>query len=119
MPFTRRRFIAVAGAIAALAAPGWLQAQTDYPNKPIKLVVAFPPGGPTDLVSRVIAQALEQFGQVWSRTGRARQRIAAEAVAKRRGRFTVFYNTSAITLSLAHNKLSFAPSGLRASCAHR
>ncbi len=114
MIFTRRRFVAVAGAIAALAAPGWLQAQTDYPNKPIKLVVAFPPGGPTDLVSRVIAQKLsEQFGQqvlVENRPG-ANGNIGAEAVAKAApDGYTVLYNTSAITLSPSlYSKLTFDP----------
>jgi tripartite-type tricarboxylate transporter receptor subunit TctC len=114
MTLSRRRFVAVAGAIATLAAPGWLQAQADYPNKPIKLVVAFPPGGPTDLVSRVIAQKLsEQFGQqvlVENRPG-ANGNIGAEAVAKAApDGYTVFYNTSAITLSPSlYNKLSFDP----------
>ena len=114
MTFTRRRFVAAAGAIAALAAPGWLQAQADYPNKPIKLVVAFPPGGPTDLVSRVIAQKLsEQFGQqvlVENRPG-ANGNIGAEVVAKAApDGYTVLYNTSAITLSPSlYSKLTFDP----------
>lgn len=114
MPLSRRRFIAVAAAIAALAVPGGLQAQSNYPNKPIKLVVAFPPGGPTDLVSRVIAQKLsEQFGQqvlVENRPG-ANGNIGAEAVAKAApDGYTVFYNTSAITLSPSlYSKLSFDP----------
>lgn len=114
MTFSRRRFIAIAGALAALAAPGWLQAQADYPSKPIKLVVAFPPGGPTDLVSRVIAQKLsEQFGQqvlVENRPG-ANGNIGAEAVAKAApDGYTVFYNTSAITLSPSlYSKLNFDP----------
>ena len=53
-----------AGALLAAAClvlagmPAGAQAQalgTDYPNRPIRMIVAFPPGGPTDIVSRVIA----------------------------------------------------------------
>jgi tripartite-type tricarboxylate transporter receptor subunit TctC len=48
--------------LAALVAVGVqrtdpLLAET-YPNRPIRLIVPFPPGGPTDVMGRVIAQAL-------------------------------------------------------------
>lgn len=37
----------------------------DYPNKPIRLLIPFPPGGGTDFVSRIVATALsESLGQV-------------------------------------------------------
>lgn len=35
-------------------------AQQDYPNKPIRIVVAFPPGGATDVVARVLGQRLSE-----------------------------------------------------------
>jgi tripartite-type tricarboxylate transporter receptor subunit TctC len=45
---------------------GWvgaLQAQT-FPNRPLRMIVGFPPGGPTDLVARLVAQHLsEKLGQ--------------------------------------------------------
>ena len=74
---------------AALAALGLLvsvtaQAQA-YPGKTVKLVVPYPPGGPTDIVARVIGQKLfEQTGQqfiVDNRAG-AGGNIGAEAVAR-------------------------------------
>ncbi len=69
-------------ALALMAAP--LAAQ-DYPNKPIKLVVAYPPGGPTDLVGRTYAAKLQDmWGQpavVENRPG-ANGNIASQLVAK-------------------------------------
>jgi tripartite-type tricarboxylate transporter receptor subunit TctC len=44
---------------AGIAAPG-----DDYPNKPVKWVVAYPPGGTTDILARIIGQYLsEHMGQ--------------------------------------------------------
>lgn len=47
-----------------MAVSGLVHAQPRYPSKPIRLIVAFPSGGPTDLASRVIAQTRsDQIGQ--------------------------------------------------------
>ena len=44
-----------------LAAPAWAQT---YPAKPIRIITAFPPGGPTDLLARPVGQKLlETLGQ--------------------------------------------------------
>ena len=104
-------------ASAALALTGLLTApvalaQAAYPDKPIKLVLPFPPGGPTDLVARVLAQKMgEQMGQpvlVENKPG-ANGNIAADMVAKAPADgYTVLYNTSSIALSATlYKKLNY------------
>ena len=70
--------------IATLLACGAVQAQA-YPNKPIKLVVTFPPGGGTDVVARTVVPRLSEIlGQsivVENRPG-AGGNVGAEFVAK-------------------------------------
>ncbi|MGU3494807.1 Bug family tripartite tricarboxylate transporter substrate binding protein [Xanthobacteraceae bacterium A53D] len=80
-------------------------AQTDYPTRPIRLVVGFSPGGPTDIVARLLAQKMgEKLGQnliVENRPG-ANSNIAANEVAHARpDGYTLLYNTSSIAISPA------------------
>jgi tripartite-type tricarboxylate transporter receptor subunit TctC len=81
MMIDRRRFLASAVA-AALATPA--RAQT-YPNRFVRLVVPFPPGGGTDAISRVVAARLsELWGQqvIVENKGGAATNIGTEAVAR-------------------------------------
>src|SRR6476660_4467808 len=61
---SRRSIIKAAGALAAgVAAPAFLRvrsAYAAYPERPVKVVVANTPGGPSDLVARMITAALQQ-----------------------------------------------------------
>lgn len=90
MPTTRTtitRRTAVAGLAAALASPAIVtaRAQGAWPNKPVKLIVPYAPGGATDLVARPWADKLSQaFGSpfVVDNRGGASGTIGAEAAAR-------------------------------------
>lgn len=112
-----------AGAAGAL--PGLAGAQTAYPSKPITLVVPFSPGGPTDVVARLIAErmsvAFKQPIVVDNRPG-ANANIGTAFVAKAAADgYTMLYNTSSIVMSpalyrsLAYDlNRDFVPVGLTA-----
>jgi len=57
------RLLSVTGlfAFCALALPVSSPAQGTYPDKPVRLIVAFPPGGTTDIVGRLVAQKVSQM----------------------------------------------------------
>lgn len=83
MKLPRRQFLhlaAGASALPAVSRVAWAQA---YPTRPVRLIVGFPPGGATDIVARIIGQALsERLGQavvVENRPGGG-SNLAAQAV---------------------------------------
>ena len=61
----QRRVIVQAAAAAALwPQSGFVRAQASWPAQPVKLMIAFPPGGPTDITMRVLAEnASKLLGQ--------------------------------------------------------
>lgn len=75
---------ALLGATAAVVAPT-ASAQSDWPSRPVRIVVPFAPGGTTDIVSRVIGEQLspilKQPVVIENRAG-AGGNVGAEAVAK-------------------------------------
>ncbi|MFN4015033.1 MAG: Bug family tripartite tricarboxylate transporter substrate binding protein [Reyranella sp.] len=84
----RRRLLSLASAAAGsmIASPG-AQAQGAYPDRPITLVVAAPPGGGTDIVGRMFAEHLtKELGQqvIVDNKGGGNGNIATALVAKAR-----------------------------------
>lgn len=75
----------VLAATLTLAAVSGAFAQGDWPSRPVKLIVNFPPGGPLDVLARSVGEVLQgQFKQpfvVENRAG-AGGNIGADAVAK-------------------------------------
>src|SRR6266704_3561255 len=84
MRIPRRNLLQLAAGVAALALPHAARAQ-GYPSRPVRIIVAVPPGGPIDMSARLIGQWLaERLGQpfiIENRAG-AGTNIGTEAVAK-------------------------------------
>ncbi len=104
----------LAGSLAILALGAAASAHAAWPERPITMVVPFPPGGPTDLVARVLAKQLtDQLGQtvVVENKGGANGNIGMQyAAAAKPDGYTVLYNTSSIALSPnLYRSLAFDP----------
>ena len=104
--------LALLGALA-LSTTSAALAQT-WPTRPLRLLVGFPPGGPTDVVGRLVAERLtDQLRQqvvIDNRPGAAGN-IAAEMVAKANpDGYTLLFSSSAIALSPGmYSKLGYDP----------
>ncbi len=102
----RRDFLSATGAGAVVASLPQTAFAQAYPNKPIKFVVGFAPGGATDVVGRLMAKKIgDALGQpiiIENRAGGS-SNIGAEAVVRAAPDGYTFYVcaiTSAINVSL-------------------
>jgi tripartite-type tricarboxylate transporter receptor subunit TctC len=100
---------------AAIAAAQFAAAQTGvYPNKPVRVILPFPPGGSVDTVARLVAPRLsESLGQqfvIENRSG-ASGNIGAEYVARAApDGYTLMVNTIPLVAnSWLYSKMSFDP----------
>ena len=109
---TRRHLLATS--VATLAAPmiGSAHAQADWPSKPVKVIVPYPPAGGADTISRIL---FNKLGELWGKSFVIDNRGGAggtigEAVAAKSDPdgYTVLYDATAFSVNPAlYPKLSF------------
>jgi Tripartite tricarboxylate transporter family receptor len=85
MKLPRRKFLHLAAGAAALPAVSRIARAQAYPTRPVRIIVGFPPGGPSDLLARLIGQWLsDHLGQpfIVENRPKASGNIATEAVIR-------------------------------------
>jgi tripartite-type tricarboxylate transporter receptor subunit TctC len=93
----RRSFGLVTGGVATAFLPRRAEAQDRYPDRPLRLLIGFAPGGPTDIVARRFAERLAgELGQpviVENRTGASGSIAAIETMRARPDGYTLLLTT--------------------------
>jgi tripartite-type tricarboxylate transporter receptor subunit TctC len=112
MKFARRQFLEIATAAVAAPAFARIARALDYPTRPVRIVVPFPPGGAADITGRLMGQWLaERLGQpfvIENRPG-AGSNLGAEAVvtAPPDGYTLLLINAANAINATLYQKLSF------------
>jgi tripartite-type tricarboxylate transporter receptor subunit TctC len=112
-----RRTVLKRAAAAGLAAPAFLavrSAYAAYPDRPVKIVVANTPGGPSDLVGRLISAALQQStGKTFiiENIGGAGGNIGMGTAARSEGDgYTILLATNAYSINASlYHKIPYDP----------
>src|SRR5947207_10428090 len=113
MNFPRRRLLQLIGAAAAASALAEFAYALDYPTRPIRFIVPYPPGGATDVAARVIGEYLSRsLGQqivVENKSGGG-SLIGVESAAKSTpDGYTVLVTTDIVTSAPHIFKMSIDP----------
>ena len=112
---SKRQFL---GGAAALCLAPWLpaRAQSDWPTRPVRIIVPYPPGGSSDIIARILAprlsDALNQTVVVENKPG-ANGNLGAGLVvqAAQEGHTVLLCDVGALAISPSvYTKLSFDPS---------
>jgi tripartite-type tricarboxylate transporter receptor subunit TctC len=109
---TRVKGLLACGALLIAAVAGEAKAQSDYPSRPIKLVVPFPAGGGIDGTARIAAAALgDELGQqiVVQNQGGAGGAIGTDSIAKADpdGYSLLYHSTTGIVHAAVTDKLPY------------
>ena len=115
MELLRRRFLQLAASAAALPAVSGIARAQAYPTRPVRLLVGFAPGGPNDIVARLMG---ERLSAVWGQpvvidnvTG-AGGNLGADRVAKSAADGYTLFMTSAgqiVVNPSLYQKMTFDP----------
>ena len=113
---TRRRFVGLAAAVAAPSILATRASSSDWPAKPVRIVVPFTPGGSTDITARLVGNRLQEiWGQsvVIENKGGAGGNIAADLVAHSDADgYTIFISGPGMaTNKFLYPSLSYDPVG--------
>lgn len=106
-----RTVVGILCLLGATASPLWAQS---YPSKPVRLILPFPPGGPTDILGRAVGQKLsEQIGRpvvIDNRPG-AGGNLGVELAAKSPpDGYTIVLSSPLIAISPSlYSKLNYDP----------
>ena len=102
----QRLLTCAALSLATVATPSL--AQSKYPDRPVKIIVGFAPGGPTDIVARLIGSRLEKaLGQpfvVENKPGGGSNIGSQEAARAKPDGYTLFLGTVANATNLSTYK---------------
>jgi tripartite-type tricarboxylate transporter receptor subunit TctC len=107
-------FLILVAALATLLLPNDVSAQANYPDKPVRILVGFPVGGPPDVVARLLAEKFsDTFGKpfvVENMTG-AGGNVAVDRAAKSSpDGHTLVMASSAITINVSlYEKMTYDP----------
>jgi tripartite-type tricarboxylate transporter receptor subunit TctC len=111
MRFSRRQFfgLAASAVLPTISRTAWA---LDYPRRPVRIIVGFPPGGPTDIFARLISEWLSnRLGQTFiveNRPGAGSTvGIAAVVAAPPDGYTLLLVSTSAVISAAYYRNLSF------------
>lgn len=114
MKLSRRKLLYLAASAAALPAASRAAWAQSYPARPVRVVVPFAPGGPTDIFARLIVQKLsEQFGKQFyiENVGGASGSIGTAQVAKATpDGHTILFNVNSFAINpVFYDKVPYDP----------